>query len=325
MHMDYVEEQLGRTTPAPVERSTTASSSTTSCRTGAERGGDAASWVGGDISGLPAMGASMSAVTGDLDDAVRLLNAGTDTVAGDAGWSGVPDARNVGAVTTLPQSEIDAHDRLRDARVELRSEKQVYAQKGLRVPAENLPRLGHSGAVQDLRRLEAELEAARAGVGELPLSRALSTSPVDAERLIPALGRALPEGLGFLREIPFVDVAATAVVGELQARDDMEKGWTGTEARIKDYGAGAIGLAAGGALAVGIAAIGGGPIAVAAGAGAFVIGVGDLAYEAFHEHWDQDIQEDGVMPGILHGAGNVMTNTGDDLKDMLTGLWHSVF
>ncbi|GAB2935887.1 hypothetical protein GCM10027047_35730 [Rhodococcus aerolatus] len=50
-----------------------------------------------------------------------------------------------------------------------------------------------------------------------------------------------------------------------------------------------------------------------------------MAYEAFHEHWSEDVHDHGVIAGILHGSGDVLSNTGGDLKDLATGAWHSVF
>ena len=246
------------------------------------------------------------------------------------GLYAIPNEGNAAARAALPGQIGDAQSELRDARKDLRSEKALYDAKGLRVPATNPAAVAHSAAVRDIAELRDGLASAEAGSGELPLSRALNTKLGDVAGLLPDLGKALPEGLDFLRDIPVVDVAASGAIAELQARDDEQKGWSGTEARAKDYGAAAIGLAAGAGVVASLPADA--VVGAAVLGGIAVVGVGDVAYQAFHEHWSEDIHNDGVVGGLLDGSGHVLSNVGSDVKGMATGvghaaasLWHGVF
>jgi len=189
--------------------------------------------------------------------------------------------------------------------------------------------------VSDLKELETKLTEAEAGKYELPLTKALNTHLADIAKEIPQLGmavNALPEGLDFLKDIPVIDIAASGVAAELQSRDDIDKGWSADHARAADYGAAGIGLVGGGAAGAGFAAIGVAPVGAALIGGAAVVGIGDLAYQGFHEHWAEDIHQDGVAGGVLTGIEHMGENTGTDIKDMFVGvghagitLWHSMF
>lgn len=59
--------------------------------------------------------------------------------------------------------------------------------------------------------------------------------------------------------------------------------------------------------------------AVLLGGGAVVVGVGDFAYQGFHEHWSEDIHDHGVIAGLGTGVDNMGKNTGGDMKDMAVG------
>lgn len=246
------------------------------------------------------------------------------------GLYAIPNDANSAARAALPGQIGDAQSDLRDARKDLRAEKAVYEAKNLHVPSSNPASLAHSAAVRDIAGLRDGLRAAESGASELPLSRALNTKLGDVAGLLPDLGRALPEGLGFFRDIPVVDVVASGAIAELQAHEDMDKGWSGPEAHLKDYGAAALGLAAGAAVVASL------PADAVAGAavlgGIAVVGVGDIAYQAFHEHWSQDIHDEGVVGGLLDGSGHVLSNVGSDVAGMATGVghtassvWHGVF
>ncbi len=246
------------------------------------------------------------------------------------GLYAIPNEGNAAARAALPGKIGDAQSELRDARKDLRTEMAAYDAKGLHVPSTNPAALAHSAAVRDIADLRDGLKAAEAGKGELPASTLLNTKLGDAAELLKA-GKLLPESLSFLRDVPVLDVAASVAIGELQARDDEQKGWSGTEARVKDYAAAGVGLAAG----VAVVAASVPADAVVAGvlvAGGAVIGVGDVAYQAFHEHWSEDIHDDGVVGGLAYGSGHVLSNSVHDLADMGKGIgntaasvWHGVF
>ncbi|MFD4367774.1 WXG100 family type VII secretion target [Rhodococcus sp. NPDC058521] len=250
----------------------------------------------------------------------------------------IPNEKNIQLGQTVPDKIETARDELRDARKDFKAERAAYAEKGLNLPSENPARLNRLAAIDDLKGLQNTLTAAEAGKGHLPLSEALNTKLGDVEKLVPGLTGTAPKGLNFLKDIPVVDVAASGIVAELQAQDDMEKGWSATEARSKDYGAAAIGLAAGAGTVAGAgaaASLAGATAPVwltTVGAGFAVVGVGDFAYQGFHEHWSEDIHDRGVVSGIGHGIANVGSNTGDDLWGMGVGgvnlaksLWDKAF
>ncbi|WP_432180780.1 hypothetical protein [Streptomyces sp. NBC_00063] len=67
------------------------------------------------------------------------------------------------------------------------------------------------------------------------------------------------------------------------------------------------------------------PVAVVAGVGgAVVIGATGVIDHAFHEHWGEDIHKDGVVGGVLHGSGHVLSQTGDDFKRLGKDVWGGV-
>ena len=144
----------------------------------------------------------------------------------------------------------------------------------------------------------------------------------------------LPKFLQFAKDIPVLDVVATVAAAGLQATDDVEKGWSPTHAVAADLGAGAIGLGAGLGTAALIATA---PVSVPVGlvafaAGGVAVGVGDLAYQAFHEHWSEDIRDHGAVEGILvgvgHSAARVVDDAGNvaaDIGELGESMWHGMF
>ena len=52
-----------------------------------------------------------------------------------------------------------------------------------------------------------------------------------------------------------------------------------------------------------------------------VVGVGDYAYQAFHEHWSEDVHEHGDLGGVLTGIGNSGARVGGDLKNVGTDIY----
>jgi hypothetical protein len=161
------------------------------------------------------------------------------------------------------------------------------------------------------------------------LSAELNTKLSDIGKAIPEIGKFTSKLPDFLKEVPVVDVLATGVAVGFQVKDDMEKGWSGQHAVAADVSAGAAGLGMG-ALTVAVAS---GPgILVAAGAGAVAVGVGAFVYQGFHEHWSEDIHDDGVVVGIGTGVGHMLQHTGKEFVDIGKGIggaatsaWHSVF
>jgi uncharacterized protein YukE len=241
------------------------------------------------------------------------------------GLYALPGERNYQLKGELGGKIADARDRMKDARKALKAERDAYQAKGLKLPIDNDARLAHSGAVKELKGLETDLAAAEAGKGELPLTKALNTHLADVAKEIPQLGAvadALPKGLDFLKDIPVIDVAASGVAAELQARDDINKGWSPDHARAADYGAAGVGLVGGAGLGALAAAVGASTGGAALVGGAAVVGIGDLAYQGFHEHWAEDIHQDGVVGGVLTGTGHMFENTGKDVGHMATGVWH---
>ncbi|MBV9142656.1 MAG: hypothetical protein JO115_17380 [Pseudonocardiales bacterium] len=225
----------------------------------------------------------------------------------------------------LPAEIADAREQMKQARKDLKAARNAYRAKGMKLPIDNDARLAHGQVVNELKGLETELASAEAGKGELPLTKALNAKLGDIAKEIPQLAsvaKALPKGLEFLKEIPVIDVVASGVAAELQAQDDINKGWSPEHARAVDYGAAGIGLAVGTDVSV-IAVAAGVPVTAAVlGGGALVVGVGDFVYQGFHEHWREDIDQHGVAGGILTGIEHMGENTGKDIVDMGKGIWN---
>ncbi|MCP2174761.1 hypothetical protein LX13_000568 [Williamsia maris] len=246
----------------------------------------------------------------------------------------VPNDRNASVSKKLPDQIKNSRNEFRDLRKQLKTEKAAYADKGLSIPKDNLARLDHLSASRELKEMSGKLADAQVGKGEFPMSQILNTKIGDIEKAVPGATKALPKSLNFLKEIPVIDVAASGLVAEIQAVEDHQKGWSETTAHANDYAAAAGGLAAGAATVAGVAAL---PFEVpAAGValvgGAVVVGIGGLGYNAFHEHWSEDVHDHGVVAGILHGTGNTFANTGSDIGDMgvsvghaAKSVWKSVF
>ncbi|PKV88283.1 WXG100 family type VII secretion target [Streptomyces sp. TLI_146] len=220
----------------------------------------------------------------------------------------------------------DAADKLDDAKKEadeakkdLRAERKEWQKQGKTLPKDSPARLAYKEALTKLDGLETDIARAEHGSSALPYDHALNVKVVDAADAL-KLGKGLEKLPDFLKEIPVVDIAAASVCGLLEAKDDHDKGWSWTHSVVVDGGAALGGLAAGaGATALGVALAASSeitvPVAVVAGVGgAVVIGATDLLDEAFHEHWSEDIHDHGVIGGLWHGSGNVLSDTGKDMK-----------
>jgi hypothetical protein len=213
---------------------------------------------------------------------------------------------------------------------------------GQRMPAD--VKAARSAALKELQGLQNELDALDRVPH--PAAKLLNVDVGDVVGALPRVGAAFSEAadgskaLNFLSDVPVIDVAAAGLATYFQATDDISKGENPGRAIAQDFTANmtgvAAGAAAGGAMIGGLAAVGAAPaVAVAAGAvvgGAVAVGVGDLVYEGFHEHWDEDIQKDGVVGGVAVGVGHTFENTGKDLAKLGKGIghaassvWHGIF
>ena len=235
----------------------------------------------------------------------------------------IPDEQNRADAKRIPGELDESKDKLRQARKDLRAARAGYEADGRKLPHNAEERAAHNEAVREYKGLQGDLAAAQADDGRT-VGRILDYSVTDLARSVPAMARAaaaLPDFLKFAEDIPVVDIAASAVATGFQVRDDEDKGWSSGESWLKDGAAGAGGLLAGaGAVALAPEAV---PVAaVVVGAGIVVVGVGDLGYQAFHEHWSEDIHDDGVVPGLLDGTGHVFANTGKDIAHMGESVGH---
>lgn len=241
-------------------------------------------------------------------------------------WAGKLQGAIDEADTTFHES-VQAYVKAHDA---------VLAEGGDVLPADDPAALAYSKARNDLGLLQDKLKTVEADKGGAPLSNLLNVKIKDAAKVVPGLDKIeTPKSLDFLKDIPVVDVLATAAVSELQTQDDIDRGQNPTSARLYDYGAGAIGLAAGAAAAAALPEAA--PVAaVAVIAGGVVVGVGDTFYEGFHEHWAEDIHDRGVVNGILYGNAHTLSSAKDDVVDLgdsawnatkkaTTSLWHKAF
>ncbi|MFD4873500.1 hypothetical protein ACFWOB_09020 [Streptomyces sp. NPDC058420] len=220
----------------------------------------------------------------------------------------------------------DAKAEQQAAKKELRAERKAFQKAGRSLP-KDLPAKGaYADAVARVQSLEEDIARADYGSTKLPYDRALNVKLGDAADALRA-GESLDKLPDFLKEIPVLDVAAAGACGLLEASDDHDKGWSWQHSVAVDGGANIAGLAAGvGLTAVAVAAL---PVevptAVVAGVGGVVvIGATGVIDHAFHEHWSEDIHDRGVVGGVLHGSGHVMTETGHDFVRLKDDVWHGI-
>ncbi len=248
------------------------------------------------------------------------------------GLYAVPNEKNSEWAKKLPDEIKTTTAGVDKAQADLRTAFDKYYADNKTMPIDDPARTNFLSAVGDLRQQQAMLADAEAGRGEQPLSKMLNTKIGDVGKLFPKFGGDMPEGLKFLKDIPVVDIAASGVVAEFQAQDDMQKGWGATTARALDYTAAGVGVAAGVGAGAVLSTVGAPAAAIAADGGFAVVGVGDAVYEGFHEDWDEDIDNRGWVSGVTHGLGHTFSNTGGDIvgigksmSHLATGLWHKVF
>jgi hypothetical protein len=168
--------------------------------------------------------------------------------------------------------------------------------------------------------------------------RGLLAVPNEGNRMLLSTYRERMATLQRARKDARAEIAATGAAAALQAKDDVEKGWSPAHAIAADVGAGVIGLGAGigTAALIATAPVSVPTIAVAAAAGGVAVGVGDFAYQAFHEHWSEDIHDHGAVAGVFAGIGHSGERVGDDVGNMFSdighgtehlgkSLWHGMF
>jgi uncharacterized protein YukE len=219
----------------------------------------------------------------------------------------------------------DAKAAEQTAKKEMRAERKAYEKAGRGLP-KDLPAKGaYRDAVMNVDSLEEAIARADVGSSKLPYDRLLNVKLADAADAL-RLGRGLEALPEFLKEIPVLDVAAAAACGVIEAKDDHDKGWSWQHSVTVDVGAAA------GGVVVGALAVAAAPEVVTAAGAALVAGVGvgsailatDVLDHTFHEHWSEDIHDHGVVGGVLHGAGNVASETVGDVGRLGKDVWHGV-
>ncbi len=207
------------------------------------------------------------------------------------------------------------------AKKELRAERKAFQKAGRTLP-KDLPAKGaYADATTKVDSLEEAIARADRGSTALPYDRALNVKLADAADAL-RLGKGLADLPEFLREIPVLDVAAAAACGLVEAKDDHDKGWSWQHSVVVDGGA-ALGGVAVGAAATALLPVEGAVAVAAVGVGAAVLAT-DVLDHSFHEHWSEDVHDHGVVGGVLHGTGNVLSETGDDVVRLKDDVWHGI-
>ncbi|WP_030681997.1 WXG100 family type VII secretion target [Streptomyces cellulosae] len=207
------------------------------------------------------------------------------------------------------------------AKKELRAERKAFQKAGRALPKELPAKGAYADATTKVDSLEEAIARADRGSTALPYDRALNVKLADAADAL-RLGKGLAEVPEFLREIPVLDVAAAAACGLVEAKDDHDKGWSWQHSVVVDGGA-ALGGVAIGAAATALLPVEGAVAVAAVGVGAAVLAT-DVLDHSFHEHWSEDIHDHGVVGGVLHGTGNVLSETGDDVVRLKDDVWHGI-
>ncbi|KUN89674.1 hypothetical protein AQJ66_03455 [Streptomyces bungoensis] len=220
----------------------------------------------------------------------------------------------------------DARREAQTAKKELRAERKAFQKAGRALPKDWPAKSAYRDAVARVDSLESDIARADHGSTSLPYDRALNVKLADAADAL-RLGKGLDALPDFLKEVPVLDVAAAGACGLLEASEDHDKGWSWQHSVAVDGGANLAGLAAGVAVTAGVVAAA--PFELTAGAVA-VVGVGatiattGIIDHSLHEHWSEDIHDHGVVGGVLHGTGHVLSETGGDFERLGKDVWHGV-
>ncbi|WP_329414216.1 hypothetical protein OG802_26170 [Streptomyces sp. NBC_00704] len=234
------------------------------------------------------------------------------------------DARAGGAKARTQIDDAKAEEKA--AKKELRAERKAFRKAGRALPHDLPAKSAYADAVMKVDSLEEAMARAEHGSTALPYDRALNVKLADAADALRA-GRSLEKLPDFLKEIPVLDVAAAGACGILEASDDHDKGWSWQKSVAVDGGANVAGLVAGTAVTAGVVAalpVEAPVAAVAVGGGLVVIGATGIIDHSFHEHWSEDIHDHGVVGGVLHGTGDVLSETGDDFVRLKDDVWHGI-
>ncbi|WP_405991579.1 WXG100 family type VII secretion target [Streptomyces sp. NBC_00986] len=234
------------------------------------------------------------------------------------------DARVDGAKARTKIDDAKAEERA--AKKELRSERKAFQKAGRSLPKDFPAKGTYADAVARVQSLEEDMARADYGSTKLPYDRALNVKLADAADALRA-GESLDKLPDFLKEVPVLDVAAAGACGLLEASEDHDKGWSWQHSVAVDGGANVGGLVVGAAATAAVVAalpVELPTLAVAAGGGLVVIGATGLIDHSLHEHWSEDIHDHGVVGGVLHGTGNVLSKTGQDFERLGKDVWHGV-
>ncbi|MGQ5668590.1 WXG100 family type VII secretion target [Streptomyces sp. ECR2.10] len=215
----------------------------------------------------------------------------------------------------------DAKAEAQAAKKELKAERRVFQQQGRKMPDDLPAKSAYRDAVAKVAKLEDDILAADHGGDKLPYDRALNVKMVDAAHAL-RLGEGVEKLPDFLKDVPVLDVAAAGACGLIEAKDDHDKGWSWQHSVIVDGGAALGGLAVGAAVTASLPVDGAVGLCVV-GTGA-VIGATSILDHSFHEHWSEDIHDHGVVGGLLHGSGHVLSQTGDDFVRLKDDVWHGI-
>lgn len=221
----------------------------------------------------------------------------------------------------------DARRRFKETRGPLRAAKAEYAAKGLKLPATSEAARAHSQALKNVEVLADRLGKTVGPERVLLGSDWLNIKLADLAGDSTALNKVLPK-LGFLKNVPVLDIAATGLIGGIQGYEDHNMGRGTLQSYSSNVVTGAAGLGAG-ALVVAAAPASAPALGVAVVAGGVVVGVGNIASAMVDEHWMDNIQQHGVVAGIAEGVGHSVSNgakaTYDQVKDVGKAVWSGIF
>ncbi len=247
----------------------------------------------GGATGVPS--ASLGLVIGYLDGA-RML------------WA-APTTRLLALEKELPAAERNVQDAERAAMEKLMAARRLQG-KGARMPSDARDQLNN--AYQEERALQGKIDSA----ARLE-SPSTDLAAGNAEGLTDVLGGAS----AVAKAVPLIGTGASGLVTTL---DDLGKGESGYQAvadGVASSGA-ALGTATGVAGAIGtssIAVAGGGAVA----AGAAAIGAGDLVHHLVQD-LPADWSKDGVLDGTIDAWGDSISQTGSDIRNVVSDAWHIV-